>query len=192
MRAYLEMTKPGITGLILLSTAAGFCFGRARLDCGLLLLTLLGVALLASGTAVLNEWCERGSDARMLRTCHRPLPSGRVTPVRALLFGVLLSAVAYAVLFRMVNPLAALCGLLTQTTYLFLYTPLKYRTPYASAVGAYSGAMPPIIGFAAAHASLTREAAALFLILYLWQFPHALLPGSTVKITLGPAFVFFP
>ena len=175
MRAYLELTKPGVTWLILLSAAVGYYFGaRGQWHLPLLLHTLLGTGLLASGTAVLNEWYERESDGRMLRTRRRPIPSGRVDPPRALAFGILLSALGFAGLMVAVNPLAGSCGLLTLICYLFLYTPLKQRTPHATTVGALPGAMPPLIGYAAARGVLTAEAWVLFAILFLWQFPHFL------------------
>lgn len=175
MKAYLELTKPGVTWLILMSTAVGYYFGAAgEWHWPRLLHTLLGTGLLASGTAVLNEWYEWELDGRMLRTRRRPIPSGRVDPPRALAFGIVLSALGFAELALAVNPLAASWGLLTLICYLFLYTPLKRLTPHATTVGALPGAMPPLIGYAAARGALTAEAWALFAILFLWQFPHFL------------------
>ena len=174
MRDYLELTKPRVTWLILLSTAVGYYFGGHAWHPGVLFHTLLGTALLASGTAVLNEWVERESDAQMRRTRQRPIPSGRVAPARALVFGLVLSAAGFADLALKANPTAALCGLLTLAAYLLLYTPLKRRTPHSSTVGALAGAMPTLIGYAGAHGALTGEAWALFAILFLWQFPHFL------------------
>ncbi|MBP1776804.1 MAG: protoheme farnesyltransferase, partial [candidate division NC10 bacterium] len=174
MRDYLELTKPRVTWLILMSTAVGYYFGTGAWHFGVLLHTLLGTALLASGTAVLNEWCERETDAKMLRTRQRPIPSGRVAPAKALVFGLLLSMAGFADLAFKVNATAARCGLLTLASYLFVYTPLKRRTPHATTVGALTGAMPPLIGYAGAHGALTGEAWALFAILFLWQFPHFL------------------
>jgi len=174
MQNYLELTKPRVTWLILMSTAVGYYFGTGAWPFGVLLHTLLGTALLASGTAVLNEWCERETDAKMLRTRQRPIPSGRVAPAKALVFGLLVSMAGFADLAFKVNATAALCGLLTLASYLFVYTPLKRRTPQATTVGALTGAMPPLIGYAGAHGALTGEAWALFAILFLWQFPHFL------------------
>jgi heme o synthase len=191
MRDYLELTKPGVTWLILLSTAVGYFFGQSAWHYAVLFHTLLGTGLLASGTAVLNEWYERATDAKMHRTRHRPIPSGRVAPARALVFGVALSVAGYAGLVMYVNVAAALCGLLTQASYLLLYTPLKRRTPYASTVGALSGAMPPLIGYAAARGVLTLEAWALFSILFLWQFPHSLSIAWLYREDYGRAGIRF-
>ncbi len=176
MRTYIELTKPRITWLILMSTAIGYYFGLHGDGVQWLTLfhTLLGTGLLASGTATLNEWYEREADAKMRRTMMRPIPSGRVTPRRALIFGIVLSIAGFVDLVLAVNPLAAIWGMLTLTTYLFLYTPLKVRTPHATTVGAFPGAMPPLIGYAAAAGRLGAEAWILFAILFFWQFPHFL------------------
>jgi len=173
MKDYIELTKPRITWLILMSTGIGYYFGVAH---GWHLLTLLhavlGTGLLASGTAALNQWYERGADAKMKRTQGRPLPSGRLQPLRAFWFGTAISALGFVDLWFGANPLTALLGLITLLTYLFFYTPLKQRSPHSTTVGAIPGAMPPLIGYAAAHGSLTIEAWLLFGILFLWQFPH--------------------
>jgi heme o synthase len=176
LKNYIELTKPTITWLILMSTGIGYLFGMHGGSWNWLVLapTLLGTGLLASGTATLNEWYEREADARMRRTRARPIPSGRIAPRRALAFGVALSVLGFLDLAVAVNLTAALWGLATLTTYLFLYTPLKQRTPHATTVGAFPGAMPPLIGYAAAAGKLTAEAWALFAILFLWQFPHFL------------------
>ncbi len=172
MRAYLTLTKPRITWLILMSTAIGFYFGAGRWSWRAFLWTLAGTGLLASGTAALNQWWEREADARMRRTRARPLPAGQVTPGRALAWGVLLSAGGFAALATAVNLTAAWLGLFTLLSYLFAYTPLKRITPHATTVGALAGAMPPLIGYAAAHGSLTAEAWTLGALLFVWQFPH--------------------
>lgn len=173
MRAYLELTKPNITWLILMSTGVGYFFGaRDEWNWWSVLHTLLGTGLLASGTSALNQWWEREADARMRRTQDRPIPSGRLAPGQALLFGVLLAVGGFAELVVNVNPLSGLLGAFTLLSYLFLYTPLKQRSPHATTIGAVPGAMPPLIGFAAAAGTLTIEAWILFAILFLWQFPH--------------------
>ncbi len=176
MRDYVELTKPRVTWLILMSTAVGYYFGLAGAAWNWLVLfhTLLGTALLASGTATLNEWYERDADALMHRTRNRPIPSGRVSPDRALAFGIALSAAGFADLALAVNLTAAAWGAATLALYLFLYTPLKQRSRHAATIGALPGAMPPLIGFAAARGALTPEAWALFAILFFWQFPHFL------------------
>ncbi|MGE5645683.1 MAG: heme o synthase [Acidobacteriota bacterium] len=185
MRNYIELTKPRITWLILMSTAIGYYFGLGGGVHGggvawsefrwlVLFHTLLGTGLLASGTATLNEWYEREADAKMRRTRGRPIPSGRVTPVGALVFGMALSIAGFADLALAVNMTAALWGAATLMTYLFLYTPLKQRTHHATTIGAFPGAMPPLIGFAASAGTLSTQAWVLFAILFLWQFPHFL------------------
>jgi protoheme IX farnesyltransferase len=176
MRNYVELTKPGITWLIVMSAGVGYYFGLTGADWHWLTLfhTLAGTALMASGTATLNEWYEREADAKMRRTERRPIPSGRVSPAGALLFGIALSILGFLELAVAVNPLAAFWGAVTLASYLFLYTPLKKHTPHATTVGAFPGAMPPLIGFAGAAGRLTAEAWVLFAILFLWQFPHFL------------------
>ena len=168
MRNYFELTKPSITWLILMSTAVGYYFGLHGGGWNWLALfhTMLGTGLMASGTATLNEWYEREADAKMRRTRMRPIPSGRVTPPRALAFGIALSLAGFADLALGVNLLAALWGLFTLTTYLFVYTPMKQRSPHATTVGAFPGAMPPLIGYAAAAGHLGAEAWVLFAILF--------------------------
>ena len=175
MRDYLELTKPRITWLILMSTAVGYFFGaRGAWSFWSILHTILGTALIASGTAALNQWYERDADRKMRRTADRPIPSGRLAADRALGFGILLSALGFAELALGVNWLSGFLGLFTLLSYLFLYTPLKQRTPLSTLVGAFPGAMPPMIGYAAASGVLDRQAWTLFAILFLWQFPHFL------------------
>jgi protoheme IX farnesyltransferase len=173
---YAELSKPTITWLILGSTAVGYYFGLGSGHARWLVLfhTLLGTGLLASGTATLNEWYEHEADAKMRRTQSRPIPSGRVSPGGALAFGVFLSALGFADLALAVNMAAALWGMATLGTYLLLYTPLKQRTRHATTIGAFPGAMPPLIGYAAAAGGLSAQAWVLFAILFLWQFPHFL------------------
>jgi protoheme IX farnesyltransferase len=174
MMDYIELTKPRITWLILMSTAVGFYFGaHGEWHLWPILHTLLGTALIASGTAALNQWYERDADRKMRRTADRPIPSGRLAPGRALAFGILLSTLGFAEL-AVVNLLCAFLGLFTLMSYLFLYTPLKQRTPLSTLVGAFPGAAPPIIGYAAANGALDAQAWTLFAILFLWQFPHFL------------------
>ncbi|HLG99787.1 MAG TPA: heme o synthase [Bryobacteraceae bacterium] len=173
MRDYVALTKPRITWLILMSTGIGFYFGAKPAWNWLTLLhTILGTGLLASGTAALNQWFEREGDAKMRRTQARPLPSGRLGEEKAFLFGVTISIAGFFELQLFVNPLAALIGALTLVSYLFLYTPLKRRSPHSTTIGAIPGAMPPLIGYAAASGTLTWQAWILFAILFLWQFPH--------------------
>lgn len=173
MNDYLALTKPRITWLILLSTGIGYFFGHTGpFSWWTLFHTLLGTALLASGTATLNQWYERDADARMRRTQNRPIPAGRVGPAAALWFGAALLAWGELELALGVNSLTALLGFATVASYLLLYTPMKQRTWWSTTVGAFPGAMPPLIGFAAARGELSVEAWILFAIIFLWQFPH--------------------
>ncbi|HEX5432283.1 MAG TPA: heme o synthase [Bryobacteraceae bacterium] len=170
-----ELTKPRITCFILMSTAVGFLFG-ARLVSSWTWLqlfhTLFGTGLIASGTAVLNQWYESDGDSKMFRTRKRPIPSGRVSSRGALRFGVILSAAGFIELCLGANVLTGLLGLFTLASYLFVYTPLKRVSPVSTTIGAIPGAMPPLIGYAAACGFLNFEAGILFAILFLWQFPH--------------------
>lgn len=173
--AYLELTKPRITFLIVLTAAAGFALASsARIDYTGLLRSMLGIALLSSGIATINQYMERDLDALMRRTANRPLPSGKLLPWEALAFGVSLIVLAEAYLAVLVNPLTALLGLTVIAGYLFAYTPLKTRTTLSTMVGAFPGAVPPLIGWAAARGTIGLEAWVLFAILFLWQFPHFL------------------
>jgi len=139
-----------------------------------LLLTLAGTALVASGSMTLNMLLERDTDALMHRTRGRPLPTGRLKPSEALWFGLLLTSAGLLALALLVQPLAALVALATWASYLFAYTPLKTRTSLSTVVGAVPGALPPVIGWAAARGSLEGGAFVLFAILFLWQIPHFL------------------
>lgn len=173
MREYIALTKPRITWLILMSTGIGYFFGvEGSWDWLTLLNTIAGTGLIASGTAALNQWMERKYDAHMKRTQQRPLVTGVVSPSGAFWFAVALSIAGYAQLVLGANWLAANLGFATLASYLFLYTPLKRKTWWATTIGAFPGAMPPLIGFAAAHGDLTAQAWALYGILFLWQFPH--------------------
>lgn len=173
MNDYIQLTKPRITWLILMSTGIGFYFGvEGAWSWAVFLHTVIGTGLIASGTAALNQWMERDADAKMKRTRQRPLPAGQLAPARAFWFAVALSVLGFAELWFGANPLTAILGLFTLTSYLFVYTPLKRVTPHSTTIGAIPGAMPPVIGFAASRGELTVEAAALFAILFLWQFPH--------------------
>ncbi len=156
-----------------MSTAVGYYFGHAgRWSFWAVVHTLIGTALMASGTAALNQWYEREADRHMHRTQMRPLPSGRLAPAQALWFGSALSSAGALELGWGVNWLCSALGALTLILYLFLYTPLKQKTWWSTTVGAFPGAMPPLIGFAAAANKLTPEAWVLGAILFLWQFPH--------------------
>ena len=175
LAAYAELTKPRITFLIVLTAAAGFALASpVRVDYAALCSAMVGIALLSSGIATLNQYMERDLDALMRRTADRPLPSGKLSSWEALLFGAGLTVVAEIYLAVLVNPLSAVLGLTVIAGYLFAYTPLKTRTTLSTMVGAFPGAVPPLIGWAAARGSISIEAWVLFAILFLWQFPHFL------------------
>ena len=173
---YWALTKPEINFLIVIATFAGFYLGYPSQPHGfpfaLLIQTLLGTMLVASGASALNQYAERRFDAQMRRTARRPLAAGRLEPSSALWLGILLSFAGSIYLAVAVNTLASLLAVLTLASYLALYTPLKRKTPLCTVVGALPGAVPPLIGFAAASGRLSFEAWVLYLMLFFWQFPH--------------------
>lgn len=173
--AYVELTKPRITFLIVLTAAAGFCLGsRGPVDYVIFMHAMIGIALLSSGIGTLNQFMERDLDALMRRTADRPLPTNRLLPVEALWFGLALTVTAEVYLASFVNLLTAIIGLMVIAGYLFAYTPLKTRTTLSTVVGAFPGAIPPLIGWTAARGEINVAAWVLFAILFLWQFPHFL------------------
>jgi len=135
---------------------------------------MIGILILAFGVATLNQYVERDTDALMDRTKNRPLPSTRLVPIEALVFGVIQCLVAEVYLYFLVNPLTAGLGLVVIVGYVFLYTPLKTRTSASTAIGAIPGAMPPLMGWTASANEITIGALVLFVMLFLWQFPHFL------------------
>jgi protoheme IX farnesyltransferase len=173
---YWELTKPEVNFLIAMTSVAAFFLGSpkplAHFPWLLLLHTLLGTVLVASGAGTLNQLVERRFDAQMRRTARRPIVAGRIEPIQALIFGSLLSLAGAIYLALAVRPTASLLALLTLGAYLFLYTPLKRRTPWCTLAGAFPGAMPVLIGYVAATGKLDSEAWQLYAILFLWQFPH--------------------
>jgi protoheme IX farnesyltransferase len=171
--AYVALTKPDVSLLVLMTTAAGYYMGaRGAVDWLHLVQTVFATLLIAAGTATLNHYIERDSDRFMRRTAARPLPSGQLQPREALWFGVILSVAGALDLYFTSGILASVLGILTSLSYLLAYTPLKKRTVWATAVGAFPGAIPPMIGWVAATGALDRGAWLLFAILFLWQFPH--------------------
>jgi protoheme IX farnesyltransferase len=161
--------------LVLVTVAVGFLLGaRASAHPAMLVATLLGTSLVAGGAGALNQWLERERDAKMRRTAGRALPSGRLAASEAVVFGTLLIAAGSAILLVGANWLAGIVAFVTAVLYVFVYTPLKSVTTLNTAIGAIPGALPPVIGWAAATGRLGVEAWALFLIVYLWQFPHFL------------------
>ena len=171
--AYVALTKPDVSFLVLMTTAAGYYMGaRGAVDWLHLIQTVFATLLIAAGTATLNHYIERDSDRYMRRTASRPLPSGQLQPREAFWFGVILCAAGALALYFIAGFLPSALGMLTCLSYLLAYTPLKKRTVWATAVGAFPGAIPPMIGWAAATGTLDRGAWLLFAILFLWQFPH--------------------
>jgi protoheme IX farnesyltransferase len=170
------LTKPEINLLIAIATFSGFYLGSRTVSHPmpplLLVDTLIGTLLVAGGTGTLNQYIERRFDRQMRRTSRRPVASGRLSPAAALYFGIGLSAVGSVYLALAVNALASLLAILTLLSYLFVYTPLKRRTPLCTLAGAIPGAMPPLIGWAAATGGLTAVGWTLSAIVFLWQFPH--------------------
>jgi heme o synthase len=177
LHGYLTLTKPEVNLLVLMTTTTGFYLGSHKpLHAIGLAYTLSGTLLVASGTATLNQWMERGWDGQMRRTANRPLPSGRVTPREAFWFGMMLSIAGGLFLAITVNRLASALAITTLLSYLLIYTPLKRKTSMCTLLGAIPGAMPALIGWAGAGASIGVDARAwfLFLVVFLWQFPHFL------------------
>jgi heme o synthase len=172
---WLELTKPRITMMVVFTALVGFVAASdASPWSGLLTAALVGTGLVAGGASVLNMVMERDTDALMLRTRTRPIPAGRIRPADARWFGALLTFGGLALLLSLCGALAALVAFSTWASYLFLYTPLKRRTHLSTLVGAVPGALPPVIGWAAASGRLEPGAFILFAIVFLWQIPHFL------------------
>jgi protoheme IX farnesyltransferase len=172
---YWTLTKPEVNFLVLVSTLVGFYIASPRpVRAWLLVHTLTGTLLVASGTGTLNQYLERRTDSFMRRTANRPLPAGRLAPAAAFWFGILLSITGGMELWIAANPLTSALALATLATYLVFYTPLKRQTPLCTLVGAFPGAMPPLIGWAAVRNGLSGQAWVLYAMLFLWQFPHLL------------------
>lgn len=175
LAAYFELTKPRIAFMLVLTAAAGFYLGSDKgFNWMLFINSMAGIALLAFGVSTLNQFIEKKTDALMERTARRPLPSGKLSSVEALIFGSFLIILAEIYLAYFVNGLTALLGIIVIIGYVFLYTPLKTRTSASTAIGALPGAMPPLMGFTAAANEITLSAWVMFAMLFLWQFPHFL------------------
>jgi protoheme IX farnesyltransferase len=174
----LLLTKPRITLMVAFTSLVGYFLAAGRpLDVVGLLAAVTGTALVAAGASALNMVLERDTDARMRRTETRPLPAGRLPVTSAVLFASVLSAAGVLLLLTCSGWLATLVAILTWVSYLFLYTPLKRRTSLATLVGAIPGALPPVIGWTAAHGDLRLGAFLLFALVFLWQVPHFLAIG---------------
>lgn len=175
LAAFVELTKPRIAFLLVLTSAAGFYLGsRGTFDVPLFINSLIGISLLAFGVATLNQFMERDLDPLMERTANRPLPAGKVTPAEALIFGLIQCVAAEAYLLFLVNGLTAFLGMIVIVGYVLVYTPLKRKTTVCTAIGAIPGALPPLMGWTAAANEISVAAWALFVMQFLWQFPHFL------------------
>lgn len=174
---FLALTKPEVNFLIVIATFTGFYLGYPgdphNLPIERILNTLFGTLLVASGAGALNQYLEHRFDAQMRRTSRRPIAAARLHPHAAAWFGIVLSVVGSVYLLTTVNALSSALAVFTAATYLLIYTPLKRKTPLCTLAGAVPGAMPPLIGWAAASGSITRANAwMLCAVLFLWQFPH--------------------
>ncbi|MGE0790619.1 MAG: heme o synthase [Sandaracinaceae bacterium] len=174
LRDLVALTKPRITIMVILTTAGGLALAPTALPISTILFTLLATAMVVGSANTLNCWLERDVDRHMTRTARRPLPAGRLAPGWALGLGLALGAVAVPVLCIVANPLTGLLGAIALVSYVWVYTPLKQRSPIALLVGAIPGAMPPLMGWTAAQGELGAPGIVLFGILFLWQMPHFL------------------
>ena len=173
--AFIELTKPRIAILLVLTSAAGFYLASTgTFNYALFANSMIAITLLAFGVATLNQYWERDLDPLMKRTSTRPLPAGKVSPIEALVFGIVLCAAAEIYLLLAINALTAFLGLIVIVGYVLVYTPLKTRTSVSTAIGAIPGALPPLMGWTAASDNITMTAWALFAMQFLWQFPHFL------------------
>jgi protoheme IX farnesyltransferase len=172
---YADLIKARLTFLVVLTTLVGFYLGSVGPVKYLLMIhAVLGTAMVASGAAALNQLLEREHDAKMRRTKNRPLPSGRLQPATVMVFGGVCACAGLLYLALAVNLTTSVIGAISLVSYLFIYTPLKRMTWLNTAVGAVPGALPPLMGWTAAHGQLSREGWALFAILAFWQLPHFL------------------
>lgn len=174
LQALLELTKPSVTTLVMVTMVSGALAASRPIQPLLLAIAMFATACVVGAANAFNMWMERDSDALMSRTRRRPLPTGRLSPEMVLGFGSLLAVVGLCLLATVVSSLSALLGWVALCSYVMAYTPLKRVTTWSLHVGAVPGAMPPLIGWASVTGSLSREAFALFAILFVWQLPHFL------------------
>ena len=173
--AFVTLTKPRIAVMVLLTVAVGYVLGaRGASHPATMVFTLLGTGLVAAGASAWNQVIERERDGRMRRTAKRPLPAGLLQPLESALFASILAVAGIVILLVATNPMAASVALATFVLYVAAYTPLKPITTLNTVVGAIPGALPPVIGWAAATGTVGIEAFSLFLVVFLWQFPHFL------------------
>ncbi len=174
VRDLVALTKPRITLMVIITTAGGLWLAPSHVPLMTVLATLFATALVVGAANTLNCWLERDVDRHMARTKRRPLPDGRLDPRHALLFGLALGAISVPVLTLAVNPLTGLLAAVALVTYVWIYTPLKQKSPAALLVGSVPGALPPLMGWTAATGELAAPGIVLFGILFLWQLPHFL------------------
>lgn len=182
---YLELTKPRLSLLSVLTTLVGYLAARPSHDVWRLGFLLLGTCLAAGGVAAFNQYMEADTDARMKRTAHRPIPAGKVATGSAFIIGVLMCIASLFLLFAKVNPLAALFTLLTIFSYLGWYTPAKRWSRYSTEIGAIAGALPPLIGWSAGEGRVTALGWILFGVLFFWQIPHFMAIAWTYRRDYG-------
>jgi protoheme IX farnesyltransferase len=172
---FIALAKPRLNMLVVASSLAGYVMGGGDMSNAMIVVaTVLGTALVAGGASAYNQVIERGPDSLMRRTRLRPVPDGRLQPAESLLFGTALSLTGLLTLGIGVNGLSAGVAFVTLLTYALIYTPLKRRSSFATVVGAIPGALPPVIGWAAARGALSEGGWVLFGIVFLWQLPHFL------------------
>lgn len=169
---FYELTKPRLSFLSVITAVVGYLSANPSRDLSVLLSLLFGTSLAAGGAAVLNQWLERDADAKMVRTRERAIPAGRVQPLHALIYGLVLSFAGCLMLYVGANLLSAVLTAITIATYTLVYTPLKQFTTWNTLIGAIPGALPPLIGWAAATGKIDLLGWVLFAILFLWQMPH--------------------
>ena len=171
--AYIELLKPNIMSLVLVTTVLGYYLGGDGIDSFLrLFITLLGTALTAGGAGALNHYLERDADKLMQRTKNRPIPSGLIAPGNALVFGIILVLIGTIILVTQINLLTGFLSILTAFLYVLVYTPLKKITWLNTSIGSIPGALPPMGGWAAATGNIETGAWILFAIMFFWQHPH--------------------
>jgi protoheme IX farnesyltransferase len=176
LRAFWELTKPRPLIMIVYTTVFGYLIAAIEpINIVHLLLTALGVAFAAGGSLALNQFDERELDAKMVRTQGRPIPSGRLTPFAAAVFGWTTMLGGYAFLWFVINPATSIATMICGVSYNYLYTPMKKTSSYSSFVGAIPGGMLPVMGWVAVRGEVEIGAVLLFSILFLWQIPHALI-----------------
>ena len=189
---FYELTKPRIVLMVLVTAFVGYYAGSGNVpDYVQLLQMILGTALAAGGTLTLNQFIERETDARMARTCRRPLPDGRVQPNDALWFGIVLTLAGLGYLAMTVNVLSAVVAASITVSYLWAYTPMKRMSSLCVPVGAVPGALPPVVGWVAARGELSVDAWVLFAIMFLWQIPHTLAIAFLYREDFAKAGIHF-